>query len=682
MLSGRRGIRGPGWPVTAVLALAPVIGVVFDRAPLVNQAGWLDAWFYAGYGWALPHGLTVFENTYFGVRFPPVLLITASTGLFGAIGGYVVLRYLILVGTGVALYAGVRQFASRRAAAGAVVLLALDVFYLRLVLWDYVTFVMIPASLAGVALWPRDPARRGLRAAAASGALLAAAAFSNPLALAVVPPLLAVELLAALRRRAGEPVRFVQRVGIAFLGGVAVFAFGAIVYWLVAGFSPYDLLRPTVNFLRNDNEIAAGYVLPVSKWIFNEPEIYAPPVLLAAVPLVMGRRILGTGTAARLAQFSIIFVLELFAYRFTATTSLVETWWAYGITAIPMAFAGALLLDGVDRLPRQRLLAVAAVAGVVALVGLTVRLDGMHAVNAYRQLRTHHWLELLLVIVALAGVVAWRWLGRAGGAIAVTVLLAVVTVLSLTPADYLGIARTGQFSAGALDELRGYALSYTIVRDIADQDTPASRTLVWYPSPTGLLSTIWSTLPLVGGSLNAYDQTTPLSQLTDYERGRLAYPTTARVLVVSQDPADLERARSTLRRAGYRFAALGAGTWVDGRVHHQLLRLRSPAPGDTLRAVRMASAAILEAWRRKNAQQLCWLSVPTLNVSFQAQSGSCAKGLAAPLDATGGPGGGVGAINVNGDTATVTIAGTRRRMVLERVQSEWLEAAGDVPWVR
>lgn len=50
-----------------VLGLAPVIGVVFVREPLVNQKASLDAWF--SYGWTPPRNLTVFESTSFGARF-------------------------------------------------------------------------------------------------------------------------------------------------------------------------------------------------------------------------------------------------------------------------------------------------------------------------------------------------------------------------------------------------------------------------------------------------------------------------------------------------------------------------------------------------------------------------------------------------------------------------------------
>ena len=90
--------------------------MLFLRAPVINQIDYIDPWFYSGYGWSLSHGLSLFENPYYGVRFPPILLIAVSSDLFGALAGYLVLHYPILLGAGVALYCCTRRFASPRVA--------------------------------------------------------------------------------------------------------------------------------------------------------------------------------------------------------------------------------------------------------------------------------------------------------------------------------------------------------------------------------------------------------------------------------------------------------------------------------------------------------------------------------------------------------------------------------------
>ena len=220
------------------------------RRPVINQIDYIDPWFYSGYGWSLSHGLSVFENTYYGVRFPDPAHRRIED-LFGALGGYLVLHYAILLAAGVALYCCTRRFASPRVAAGGVVLLALDVYYLRLALWDYVTFLQIPAMLGAVAIFPRLKGRWGLVAAAGAGALICAVGISEELGLLVVPPVLLVEFVAVLRRRDGELIQLIVRLIAAVLGGVLLFAVGWFVYWRVAGFSPHDMVAPTIAFARD-----------------------------------------------------------------------------------------------------------------------------------------------------------------------------------------------------------------------------------------------------------------------------------------------------------------------------------------------------------------------------------------------------------------------------------------------
>ena len=571
--------RRSAWLTPVVLCIAPLIGVALLRAPVLNQLGYVDASFYSGYGWGLDHHLKIFGFTYYGVRFPPILLIAGSSALFGPVPGYLILRWLIMAGACWSLYRCTRLYASRRVALGAALLLALNPWFVRLVLWDYVTFVALPATIAAVAVWPRGSEHRGLRAAAVAGALLAAAAFANPLSVSVAPVLALVELVAALRVGGVELRSFVLRCGSAVAGGAGVFLLGWLAYVAVRGpFDPYDLLRPTIDFVRHQDTFAAAFVVPVRDWIVDEPRIYAPLVLLAGMALAMGRRLLGTDVPARVGQFAVLYAATLWVYRFIAVSSVIETWWAHGLLAVSMAFAGAALLHEVDRRSPARLAAFAAPIAVAALVGLVVRSSEIRALELYGDVRGHaDRLGAIIAVFLLAGLAvrfSYDW-ARAVGAAAI---LGVVTWLALTPAQYIASGRTGEFSGVPIEELRGYAAAHRLEQLVNEGDTPSARRLVWYPEPTGLLQNVWVTLPNVGGSVNPYDAPSPDMAISAYGEARLRDPTTASVVLVSEDPAHLALARRNLLEKGIWHRTDKRQSWIGGRLWAQVVHLRPGPP--------------------------------------------------------------------------------------------------------
>lgn len=676
-------LRAPWWAWVGVV-LAPFIGVAVLRAPLINQIGYIDPWFDDGYAWSLAHGLHLFDDPYYGVRFPPILLIAGATDLFGAVAGYLILHYLILLGTGAILYRCVCRFASPRVAVCSVLLLMLDVYFLRLQLWDYASFVQIPAMLCAVAVWPRGSGSWRLGAAMAAGAFVSAAAFSQQLALLVVPPVLIVECVAASRMRDGEFVRIAARLAAAAVGGVAVFVVGWFIYWLAAGFSPHDMISPTINYIEHGN--SGAFSRPISSWIFDEPKVYGPVLAVVALMLVARRRLLGTDLAARVGQFSVLFVAELWLYRLVdASSAIVESWWAYDVTAISVAFSAAIILDELDRMPKRRTIALALAVAAAAIADLVIRLLGVHAQHAYSHLRNHYWRELVIVAVGLGALLFWSRLKPIARGVAVAVLFAVITGFSLTPADYLGIqlsiGRTGEFGNLPMDELRTYSIGPMIARETAARDSPASRTLVWDLQQGDLLASFWGALPSLGGSMNNYLKPTGLP-LDSFERERLAFPTTARLFVVGQVPGDLATARADLRNAGYRFTAAKPGTWLGGRVQHQMLQLRTLPAGNAEQSVRLMVRSIRRAWRDGDAQDLCWWTYPTLETTVDARGGgSCRMGMRSSLRGHNPPSGAIQSIHkVAGGDISVNIAGLAAPWVFSRAGGEWLLVSG-VPWL-
>jgi hypothetical protein len=558
-----------------VILVSPLVGILVLRAPLFNNIAYRDPWFYSGYGWTLAHHVEIFGWFYYAVRFPVTLPISWATALFGPVAGYVILRYLIFVATGAVLYACFRRFASVAIGCTAVVLLAMSSFYVRMVLWDYTSFVAVPCSIAGVALWFMASTRgRVLWQFVGAGALLGAAVFANALSATVLGALFAVEGVSALRNGRGEILRFAMRCVSATLGALVVFLSGWLAYCAYLGSFPiYDLLAPTVEFARQNDQLSAAFQHPIREVLRTEPRIYGPLLSSFAVLVALGRRILDDTLPARLAQFAVGYVALLWLYRWAITSSVVETWWAYNMAAVATAFALPLIAYGLTTMPggaRSRLVLVACVVGT-ALANLVVRSFNATAVDVYDSIRTH--VSLLLVVLAASVVAAVALRVKPNRALVATaaVFFALFAAVSLAPAGYIGIGQTGEFSPFGRSEVLGYRAAYEMSKLLEGRDQPPGRMLMW-TTLVGLPMIAWTDLPHQGGAIiNPEAPPMALNTLDPYELGLVRYPTTRGLLVMSEDPADMRRAVAALRGAHVSSSVKSRGTWGDGHLHYELV---------------------------------------------------------------------------------------------------------------
>ena len=85
----------------------------------------------------------------------------------------------------------------------------------------------------------------------------------------------------------------------------------------------------------------------------------------------------------------------------------------------------------------------------------------------------------------------------------------------------------------------------------------------------------WTNLPHQGGSINNPEEPLQsLGQLGPEAKGHVRYPTTVRVLLLSQDPADMARGVAALgRELKYPPAVLRRGAWGDGYLNYALVAL-------------------------------------------------------------------------------------------------------------
>jgi hypothetical protein len=556
------------WLVPLVILLAPVVAVLVLRLPLINQLDYADAWFYSAYAWVPKHHFELFQLNYFAVRFPAILPIGAFEHLLGAQHGYVALRYLVSIACGVALYLGARRFASRGVALAAVVLLFLNPFFTRMLLWDYAGFAAVSAGLMGVCLWYWAEDRR-LLWTLLPGALLATAVFANALLATALLVFFAVEGVAALRHGHAAVLRLLARLGVSLAAAIGVFFVGYLGYAVtLGGMSPGDLLEPTIRFVGNNAENSSPYVRPVSSWLFHDPRIWGPVVFAVALIAALGREILGSGIAARIAQFYVGYLAFMWLSRFAITSSLIETWWAYNVIAVAMVPAMAVFLMAVAR--RGAFVAVL-VAGIVAAIA--ARNLGEAALDAYGWISDSALKGVLLLAfgVVLALLVALRWRPAQAGAAAAA--FALVMLVLYAPSSQDGRGTTGIFSTSGDVEWKGYLAGKQFIELIRDKERDGRRVFLWYRGNLGYVNVIWADLPQYAQTVNTLGANERVDELLPLGIARLEQPMATDVLVLSPDQADLGRARRALAEKGFGGPAEAPGAFADGGLHYQLTRL-------------------------------------------------------------------------------------------------------------
>jgi hypothetical protein len=399
------GLRRPqGELVRAlcVIALAPPLIVAAFQLPLINQLDYADAWFYSAYAWAPHHHLNVLPWTYFADRFPAILSIGVFERAFGMNSGYVVLRYVLAVVAAVAVYLTVRSFATGWVALGAALLLDLNPYFSRMLLWDYSCFLTIAAGVVGFALWWWSE-RRQLVWTSLPGAALAVAIFAFSYIFLGTVVLFLADAVAAARLGTAQLKRLAARFAVAVISGSVVFLFGYVGYRAFVPLSPVDLVRGTIDFLRNSKTNFAPYQRPASEWLLHELRIWPPIVVSMGLVAVLRGRLLGTDSRARIAQVCLAFVTFLWLYRAVATSATIETWWDYGLLIIVVVPALAVLLHTMARDSRdERLYAVIAVS-CAFVTGALVRGARGSATDASDAIARHP--ALLFTVLAL-GVVA------------------------------------------------------------------------------------------------------------------------------------------------------------------------------------------------------------------------------------------------------------------------------------
>jgi hypothetical protein len=142
----------PHLDLIVLLALPLLVVLANDSWTFLQPVGTIDPWLYTGHFLDLDLYLKVFPNTYYGSRFPWVLLGAAVHSIFAPEAATVVLRLVLFLGGTIALYITVRALWHNRAAALiAAIALGTHTQFLQAIGWDYADGPAIVCLLAAAA---------------------------------------------------------------------------------------------------------------------------------------------------------------------------------------------------------------------------------------------------------------------------------------------------------------------------------------------------------------------------------------------------------------------------------------------------------------------------------------------------------------------------------------------------
>jgi hypothetical protein len=265
---------------TAALLAAPVT-VLFALQELpIASVPMIDRYFYQAY---TEHGADLITrygaSGYYWVRLGFTLPSRACYLLFGATGGFFVLRYLLALVAIVPAYLLFRRLYGR--AAGAVAVAAVLSSPVLIYAWgtDYPDSSAVSYLVAGMCMLFMPATRRGARTAWVTGAgvMLSLALHSQAVSAPLIAAVVAVHLGGTLRRSWSRALADAGTLAAALLGVTGVlmlFAHGMYGHW--------NIITPTLDasqHLRTPAEIRKWHTVDW-RWVLRDPYLAVPPLAL------------------------------------------------------------------------------------------------------------------------------------------------------------------------------------------------------------------------------------------------------------------------------------------------------------------------------------------------------------------------------------------------------------------
>jgi len=550
--SARARLREHGADLAAI-GLSPfLIFWVLGVEPFFRQ-NLLDPFIYQGFGYRPNDLIARHGYAYYSVRFGVLWPIEASTALFGAAAGFLIMRWALAVAAGGMVYLLFRRHHGRWLALASLWLFLASPVLLRGLMTTYSDTTAVPYLTIAVGGLLCDPKRHRTACMAGVGLFFGLAIHSNP----VLAPTAIVAVIAwmASRSRFGDvdsirgQARSHVRDGLAMASAViALTLVGMVAYQIRYG--DWNILRPSVDAARRySGDEGKVWRAPSAQWARYHLQLYVPLAAVVLWGLSLFRRPRPVARVELSAMSMLIAVYGYFMFnQFVQRGTILETYYyssyLFPFTIFALGFALASLADhfGTRR---------------VYLAGVPL------AVLAVPYLRNHlwpgmevpwmPWVPLFIVVLAIGAVSAYRdWRFALGTLVAFIVVVNVWWLGSpRVPGRGSIVDPTYEFALGNAD-WSGMDL-YNLTYDLSAVAPPlqhedGTTTLFWFPSTDPTLGTINGAFLAYASALQSTGVGMPT--ITPWHVARMREERVSSLVLMGADTGDLEAGLDSLHSMG------------------------------------------------------------------------------------------------------------------------------------
>jgi MFS family permease len=534
----------------------------------ILQNGAIDAYVYTGYIHNFHDLLDRYGPTYYSVRFGHILPNRALASLFGALPGYLLWRYLVVLAASVPFYVLLRQRYGRPVACTVVTVLVTSPFLARTVNWDYVSATAVPCLFGAVCLLHIEHRRRVLLDLAA-GFLAGLMIHSNLFGIAPLAAFATVYCVAGLV--SGRGVRgLARRFAWLAIGPVVLTGAGWLYYSSI--FDRWDVWSSTVfvvSFLVGGG--AAEWRTPDAAWLLRDWSALMP-LLLAATALLasVGTRVsiqaaaLGTGAACAAGL--------LYVHQFLLNGNTLELLWYFQYLLPSVFVLLAVIVGAIWERSSSRVTIACGVILVVCAAGPWILLSMEQLPLAIVTFERHHL--LMAVAAALVGLAralpSWR------------TVMPVLASAALGLSFFSGFAQPGYARTinsrahPQHDEKDVYEVALQFIRAVPRLSERPGVIRFWYSDepPSNPMWSVQSTFLWGYSRLHAEGRGIP--DLGEEELALVRAPDLKWLTLLAERPEQIELARAALTAHGVRYQTsmqrvLSAG---DYRLYVEFLELR------------------------------------------------------------------------------------------------------------